>query len=85
MTEPRTAERIPAPTCQPVRRGFGALPCPACGAAEASISIDLDDLTGDEACVCGECSNHFCLDHVRDIIAKWGKILQWIDSAPVME
>ena len=73
-----------APVCQPVKRGFGSLPCPRCGEDGGVISIDLNDLTAGEACQCRECDVYFSLDDVRDIIAKWAPILTWIDAAPIL-
>jgi transcription elongation factor Elf1 len=61
-------------TVEPVRRGWGPLPCPKCG-EEASIALDLDDMGRDEACRCAECEGVFSLDHVRDLIAKWQPVL----------
>jgi transcription elongation factor Elf1 len=74
----------PTPTCQPVRRGWGGLPCPMCGEAEVSIALDLDDMGRDEACRCAECESAFGLDHVRDLMAKWQAVLLWLDSAPML-
>jgi uncharacterized protein (DUF983 family) len=68
------------PTCStptPVSRGF-VLPCPKCGNAESCISLHLDDC---ETFTCRECDEEFTADDVRDLIAKWGKVLAWIDAA----
>lgn len=71
------------PSCSPVRRGFGAMPCPKCGES-ATINIDLDDLHGDEALQCRECENTFGLADVRDFIETWNRVLAWIDQAPAI-
>lgn len=59
-------------------RGFQGLRCVLCG-AEATISLDLDDL---DTFHCPECSEDFTADDVRAQIEAWGKVLAWIDSAP---
>lgn len=64
-----------------VQRGFGPLPCPKCGES-GKVSLDLDDLTGDESCQCRECDEVFPLSLIREIAAKWARVLTWIDSAP---
>lgn len=70
------------PTCRPVKRGFNYLPCPRCGQEEATVSIDLHDLTDPEAIQCRDCDATFGIEEVRDIVAKWQRVLLWIDSAP---
>lgn len=65
-------------------RGFGALPCPKCNEV-GMVSINLDNLDGDDACQCRECDETFSLSLIRDILDRWGKVVAWIDSAPVVE
>jgi hypothetical protein len=64
-----------------VKKGL-LLPCPLCGEQQASISLYLDDM---DTCCCRECSEEFSLDAVRDMIAKWQRVLAWVDSAPTAE
>jgi hypothetical protein len=80
-TQPTT----PAPTPPATGRGFGFLPCPKCGEAEVSIALIITDLTADDACKCCECDAEFSLDDVRQFIARWGRVLAWIDQAPIVE
>lgn len=63
-------------------RGFGPLPCPKCGKSKSTISIDLEDLDGEEACQCRECNAVFSLELVREIISSWRAVLLWIVEAP---
>jgi hypothetical protein len=58
------------------------LPCPLCGEQGASISLYLDDM---DTCHCRDCDNEFSLDTVRDLLAKWSRVLAWADSAPTAE
>ena len=67
-----------------VQHGFGPLPCPKCG-AEATVSIDLDNLTAADVCKCNECDEEFGLADVRAWMARWQKVLAWIDLAPALE
>jgi predicted nucleic acid binding AN1-type Zn finger protein len=55
------------------------LPCPKCGNTEASIKLCLFD--GGTFC-CLECDDEFTAEDVRDFIAKWRKVLAWVDAAP---
>jgi hypothetical protein len=59
-----------------VRRGF-RVPCIRCGSEE--VCIDLDDVT---RLMCGDCDEVFTPDDVRDLIARWGPALAWLESAP---
>jgi transcription elongation factor Elf1 len=54
------------------------LPCPKCGEAEASMSLNLADGTF----TCQECECEVTAEEVRGIIAKWRKVLAWVDAAP---
>ncbi len=55
------------------------LPCPRCGEAEASISLCLADA---ETFTCGECGTEFTATDLRDIMARWQKVLAWVDAMP---
>jgi hypothetical protein len=71
-----------APVTPPKLKGFGPLDCPCCG-AEACIDLDLArPLSGDEACHCSACSERFSLARVRQFIARWQRVLAWVDLAP---
>jgi transcription elongation factor Elf1 len=61
-------------------RGWMA-PCPHCGET-ASVSVCLAAL---DEFHCGECDADFSADEVRVWVAAWGKVLAWIDQAPVCE
>jgi hypothetical protein len=60
------------------KKGFGELTCPLCG-QDGAIGLSLEDL---ESCTCPSCSEEFTLDAVRDVIAKWQRVLSWVDSCP---
>lgn len=63
------------------QQGFGCLPCPKCG-ADAQIKWDLDDLS---TFSCRECEDEFTREEVETFIARWQRVLSWIDSAPSQE
>ena len=69
----------PAPAAQ---RGFGHLPCPLCGEQECVMRLDLDDL---EHLTCGSCEESFTLDDVRAWVARWSRVLDWVDAAPARQ
>jgi len=77
-----TATQSATPAPAPTPKGC-TLPCPRCGEAGASITLDLDNLHGVEALSCRECDASFGVDEIRDIIARWTPILAWMDSFPV--
>jgi hypothetical protein len=62
-------------------RAIGFLPCPLCGEQQARISLDLADF----ALHCADCDSHFLAEEVRAFIARWQRVLSWIDSAPAAE
>lgn len=62
------------------------MPCPRCGNGEVGISVRLDCLDGgDDAFECEQCSETFSISDIENLIAKWSKLLSWIDAAPDME
>ncbi len=65
------------PTADKSALGF-AVRCPLCG-QEGGVSLKLADL---ESCSCGECGEDFSLTDVRAMLAAWGEILAWVESAP---
>ena len=69
----------PATEAKP--RGFGNLPCIRCG-EECTVSIDLNDMTGDEALQCRECEATYSLADVQAVMNKWAPVLAWIETAP---
>jgi hypothetical protein len=68
-----------SPSCPkaPARKGWGSLTCPLCG-QDCAISLNLEDL---KTCTCPECSEDFLLDTVRDVIARWQRVLNWVSAA----
>jgi len=54
------------------------LPCPCCGENEAGISLRLED----KSFQCSACDGEFTLDCIKAIMARWQKIVQWVDSMP---
>jgi hypothetical protein len=76
-----TTNTTVTPTSSTPARGFGYLPCPACG-EEGTIRLDLDTL---DAFTCCECDQDFDLARVRHMIDRWQRVLRWIDQAPERE
>ena len=54
------------------------LPCPCCGAEEASIRLDLSDAS----MTCLDCDGEFSLETIEDIMARWARVTKWIRSMP---
>lgn len=54
------------------------LPCPMCGEAEASMDLGLATKTF----ACNECGTSFEADDLRASIARWQKVLAWVDAMP---
>lgn len=62
------------------------LPCPCCGNAEAGINVRLHCIAEpDEQFECAECEECFGANQIHDFIAKWTKILAWVDAAPTID
>lgn len=74
-------ETTPAPTPPLSERGV-LLPCPRCGAEEASISLNLDCPS---EVTCRECEATFDVEDVRSIITAWAPVLRWLDAFPLAE
>lgn len=55
------------------------LPCPCCGERSANIDLHLADATFG----CTECGADFTADDVRHLIARWARVLAWLDALPV--
>lgn len=55
------------------------LTCIKCG-VEGLIKLHLDDCQTFE---CGECDETFTCDEVRDVVNQWGRMLAWVEAAPV--
>jgi hypothetical protein len=70
----------PTPAAAPVARGFADLDCPCCG-AQGGITVHLGSL---DEFHCGECDADFDAETVRNLIARWTRVLAWIDLAPVL-
>jgi uncharacterized protein (DUF983 family) len=60
-----------------VRRGF-RVTCIRCG-EEETLYVELDNMTRIN---CNDCGKGFTTDDVRDLIARWGAALAWLESAP---
>jgi predicted RNA-binding Zn-ribbon protein involved in translation (DUF1610 family) len=57
------------------------LPCPKCGADEASISIHTDARLEDgNAFSCNECDGEISATEVRTIIRRWTKFLACVEA-----
>ena len=55
------------------------LPCPMCGEAQASVSLNLAD---GETFTCHECENDFTREDLQARIASWTRLLAWVDAMP---
>jgi hypothetical protein len=55
------------------------LPCPLCGQADATLSLNLADA---DTVHCAECDEDFSLDLVREFTARWAPMLNWVASMP---
>jgi hypothetical protein len=65
-------------------RGFSGLPCPLCGEPQAATQVTLNDLEG-SAFHCCECDADFGIEDVRNLIANWSRMLDWVESVPQFE
>lgn len=63
------------------QQGFSYLPCPFCG-EEGPIFLDLSEVDGFK---CSSCDREFSRTDLEEILAKWRKVLDWIDTAPAQE
>jgi transposase-like protein len=69
-----TTEAAPEDNSSP--RGV-LLPCPCCGEEEVEIALNLSDL---HTFTCTSCATEFSAAYVRDVIAKWSKVLRGLDA-----
>jgi len=51
-------------------------------AEEETVRVDVHDVLTFH---CGSCDAEFTADDVRAELARWGKLLAWLDSAPSIE
>jgi uncharacterized Zn finger protein len=58
------------------------LPCPTCGEEQATITLSLADC---ETLHCEDCGSDYTLDDVRSLIARWQRVLAWVEQAPRAE
>jgi len=77
-TIPIIAPTLAADTAATATRG-ATLPCPCCGEANATITLNLAD---GESLACQDCSADFSTADVRNFIAKWAPMLAWVDAMP---
>jgi transcription elongation factor Elf1 len=71
-------------TAKPARRGFPGIICPFCG-KEESVSVRLDDMTGDDAFSCRSCDTTWSRAWIEEMIGDWLRVLDWCDLAPEIE
>jgi hypothetical protein len=67
-------------TATATTRGF-AVKCIHC-AEESTVRLDVHDV---HTFHCGSCDNEFTADDVRAEMARWTKLLAWLDSAPAID
>ena len=60
--------------------GFYGLHCPQCGTTEDAQLLNLIDLQTFHCCGCDE---QYTTDDIREMVAAWQKVLNWIDAAPL--
>jgi hypothetical protein len=58
-------------------KGF-AVRCIHCGQEEC-VRLDVHNL---DTFTCSSCDAEFTTDDVRDELARWAKLLAWLDTAP---
>ena len=65
------------------------MPCPVCGERQATFTLSLNALDGEEALQCCECEANFSLlemrERVAEMAARWTPALDWIDAAPAFD
>jgi len=66
-------------TSKKVQRGFDVA-CPYCG-EEGSVRIYVHDVTEFS---CGNCDAEWDAAKLRDLFARWEKLLKWVETAPVV-
>lgn len=66
-----------------VKRGFGDLPCLYCGES-GCITLELADVTGEEAFRCRECEHEWSAADAQAKLAAWAPVLAWINQAPLL-
>ena len=55
-----------------------SLPCPRCGEAQATMMLDMSS----KEFTCQECNEVFHVDEMRDVVARWTRIIGWVDLMP---
>jgi uncharacterized protein (DUF983 family) len=60
-----------------VTRGFSC-PCPKCG--DDTVTVQLADVS---QLHCTGCEEDLDLDDIRALVEGWGRVLAWLDTAPV--
>jgi uncharacterized protein (DUF983 family) len=78
MDEPM--DEPPPRAAQETRRGFPGLRCPACGEQD-TVRVGLADMH----LACRSCDHEFRAQDVRDTIAAWARVLDWIEAAPAVK
>lgn len=77
MTTNQTSPALTVtPEADPKPRGI-LLPCPCCGEEEVEVTVNLSDL---ESLNCTSCGTDFLVEHVREFIARWSKLLKGLDA-----
>lgn len=63
-------------------RGF-KVTCPMCGDAEATVKLDLNNLT---ECVCSSCDAEFspreAMTKALEMLNRWTAVVRWVEMAP---
>lgn len=61
-----------------IRTGI-LLPCPRCGEEDATVLLNLAE---PDSCHCSECDEDFSLSDIENLVARWRKVIDWIDTMP---
>lgn len=67
-------------TATKTAKGFKA-PCIKCG-EPCTVSLDLADV---DTFSCSSCDETFTTAEVRELVAEWSKVLDWIALAPAAD
>lgn len=67
-------------TSKDARRGFPGLACLECGEKD-TVRVSLEDM----GFVCSSCDHEFKASDVRDMMASWTRVLDWVEQAPAVK
>ncbi len=77
LTETTQAETRTTTETKATRRGFPGLACLECGERDA-VRVNLEDM----GFCCSSCDHEFSVADVREMMASWARVLDWVEMAP---